>query len=99
MYKEINMLNSIKKFFGFGNSATTEVKTPEAPYKVPDPVPTIVPVADASAVIVTQAAPTTPETPAPKVAKPKAPAKPKAEKAPAAPKAPKAPRTTKAKSA
>ena len=70
------MFKSIKKFFGFGNSAAPEVTTqaaPAAPYKVETPtlaVPT-------TPVVVAEVAPVAP------AAKPKAARKPAAAKAPA----------------
>ena len=74
------MLNSIKKFFGFSDSAAPEVTqpTPSAPYKVPEPV-AITPIP-----LVVEVPPVVDIVPAPKVTKPKAPAKPKTVAAPAA---------------
>jgi hypothetical protein len=91
------MLKSIKKFFGFGASAATEVTTqavPSAPYKVPEPAATTpIPLVVEAIVPVEAVAPVAPVTKAP--AKPRAvkkpvaaaTAKPKAVKKPAAPKA------------
>jgi hypothetical protein len=108
MYKEINMFQSIKKFFGFGDSVAPEVQNQSAPYKVPEPAATtpiplvveqVVPVADANIVITIPNA-VVPESIVPKVTKTKAPAKPKAPaKAVKKPVAKKAPRAPKAPSA
>jgi hypothetical protein len=85
------MFTSIKKFFGFSDSAAPEVtplSTPSAPYKVPEPA-AITPIP-----LVVEAA-IEPVAPVAPVAKPKAPAKPKAVKKPAAPAVPKAPKAPK----
>jgi hypothetical protein len=100
MYKEINMFQSIKKFFGFGDSAVPEVQNQSAPYKVPEPAATtpiplvveVAPVVETAAAVATEvpAVATKPKAPAKRgPAKPKAPAK--AVKKPVAKRAPKAP--------
>jgi len=81
------MFKSIKKFFGFGASAETEVTplaVPTAPYKVPEPA-AITPIP-----LVVEAA----IEPVAPVAKPKAPAKPRAAKKPTAAVATKAPKNS-----
>jgi hypothetical protein len=77
------MFKSIKKFFGFGDSATTEVSVQEVPYKV-ETAPVLAPV-----VVVEAIAPVAPVAPVVNV--PTKPKKPAAKKAPA--KAPAAART------
>ena len=76
------MFKSIKKFFGFGDSAVPEVKVQEVPYKVE-----VAPVVEAPVVVV-EVAPVV-VTPAAKVkvVKPKAPAAIKVVTKPKAPRA------------
>lgn len=86
------MFKSIKKFFGFGDSAAPEVKTqaaPSAPYNVPAPA-LVTPIP----LVVEAIAPVAPVAPVVKPVKPKAVKKPAAPKAPAAPAKPKAAKIT-----
>ena len=80
------MFKSIKKFFGFGDSAATEVSVQEVPYKV-EAAPVVAVVVEAA---ITPAAPAVDV-----IAKPKAPRKPAAKKAPTAAKKPAAPKAVK----